>query len=448
MLERALALVAGPKPARRGGAGRSEVAAPPVVGWQRDAVYADSPYPSRELRLLALFRFWSVIEHFYPYLHLMGDSWDRALTAFIPRFEAAADAKAYALVVAELAALIPDGHVNVRGGALGEVIGVATPPITVRRVEGRPAVTELLDPAAAKAAGISVGDVLVSVDGEDFEARARRLSKYAPASNPWAHEYRVCSFALLGPAGPATLVVEGEGGRRKEAKLARLGYAEVESAAAAAGESKGEPYRMLDGGVGYVDLSRLQRPQVEAMFQALEKANGIVFDMRGYPHGTGWQIAPRLNVRDAPYGALFLKPLLSEGEASRVQFFQPIAPAEGPKFRGPTVMLVHEATMSQAEHTGLMFAAANGTRFVGAPTAGANGDITNTCLPGGICVSFTGQEVRYPDGRQLQRIGLAPLIPAQPTLAGLRAGKDEVLERGVEVLREEIASRSKAPDAR
>src|ERR1700690_4333523 len=73
-----------------------------------------------------------------------------------------------------------------------------------------------------------------------------------------------------------------------------------------------------------------------------------------------------------------------------------------------TVMLIDQRTMSQAEHTGLFFEAANGTKFIGSPTAGANGDVTSVCLPGNICVLFTGHDVRHADGRQLQRVGRLP----------------------------------------
>jgi hypothetical protein len=89
--------------------------------------------------MLALFRFWNVIHYFYPYLPLMGDAWERALVDFIPRFEAAADAHEYALTVAELAARIPDGHVNVWGSKeLRSTFGAARAPFEVRVVEGEP----------------------------------------------------------------------------------------------------------------------------------------------------------------------------------------------------------------------------------------------------------------------------------------------------------------------
>lgn len=101
---------------------------------------------------------------------------------------------------------------------------------------------------------------------------------------------------------------------------------------------------------------------------------------------------------------------------------------------GPTVLLIDERTMSQAEHTGLYLKAANGTTFIGSPTAGANGEVTTFSVPGGITVGFTGQAVMHGDGRQLQRLGLIPDIEVRPTIDGIRAGTDEVLEEALRYL--------------
>jgi C-terminal processing protease CtpA/Prc len=95
-------------------------------------------------------------------------------------------------------------------------------------------------------------------------------------------------------------------------------------------------------------------------------------------------------------------------------------------------MLIDERAVSQAEHTGLFLRAANGTRFIGSPTNGANGDVTSFFVPGDIRVRLSGQAVLHPDGSQLQRVGLVPDVEVRPTIAGIRAGRDEVLERAVE----------------
>ena len=55
-------------------------------------------------------------------------------------------------------------------------------------------------------------------------------------------------------------------------------------------------------------------------------------------------------------------------------------------------------------------------------------------LPGGLRMYFTGQEVRWVDGRQLQKVGVQPKILVRPTLRGVRARKDEVLDRAVSAI--------------
>ena len=174
------------------------------------------------------------------------------------------------------------------------------------------------------------------------------------------------------------------------------------------------------------------------MFERMKATRAIIFDMRGYPWGTAWAIAPRLADAIRPV-ALLQTPMPGHDapNAATESFLQLLQPASPElRYRGQTVMLMDERTVSQAEHTGLYLRAANGTRFVGSPSAGADGEITTVPLPGGLTVGFTGQAVRWPDGGQLQRIGLQPDLEVRPTLAGIRAGRDEVLEAAVRLLGE------------
>lgn len=75
----------------------------------------------------------------------------------------------------------------------------------------------------------------------------------------------------------------------------------------------------------------------------------------------------------------------------------------------------------------MFFESATNVTFVGSPTNGANGDVTNLVLPGGIYASFTGHDVRHADGRQLQRVGIQPHVKVEPTAKGIGEGRDEVL---------------------
>jgi len=74
--------------------------------------------------------------------------------------------------------------------------------------------------------------------------------------------------------------------------------------------------------------------------------------------------------------------------------------------------------------------------IVGAPTAGTNGDIAQILFPTGCTTNFTGRRVTKPDGSQHHLLGVRPTIPASRTLAGVAAGRDEVLERALAHLRD------------
>ena len=323
-----------------------------------------------------------------------------------------------------------DSHVSVRAKALTEYFGSATPAVELREIDGEPVVTRLGAAASIKASGIELGDVVLKVDDEPVRERMRRLGRYITASTPQAHARMILLRLLGGPPGSrVTLTVRDRDGHERTRTLDRSGGL---WGAGSGGVANGPVFRLLDGNVGYADLTRLTVPEVDAMFERFKDTDGIIFDMRGYPHGTAWAIAPRINTKRAVHAAEFRRPLAG-GSAllyGSYQFLQPIPDRGGkPLYRGKTVMLIDERAISQSEHTGLFFEAANGTTFIGSPTMGANGDVTALIVPGGIAISFSGHDVRHADGRQLQRLGLVPHIEVRPTIAGVRAERDEVLER-------------------
>ena len=99
-----------------------------------------------------------------------------------------------------------------------------------------------------------------------------------------------------------------------------------------------------------------------------------------------------------------------------------------PHYPGRAVILIDETSQSQAEYTTMALRAAPGARVVGSTTAGADGNISPLPLPGGLRTMISGIGVFYPDKTPTQRVGIVPDVEVRPTLAGLRAGRDEVLE--------------------
>lgn len=389
--------------------------------------YPDMHYPDLPHRLLALIRLWTIIDTFYPYKHLISD-WDEVLTEFIPRFENAKDELEYAAAVLEVVARIEDGHSGAFGHRAATQVtgGQWVLPVDMRFVEGEVVITAKRG-NFVEGTPLDVGDVVVSIDGEPVEARVQRLWKYRTASTEIARRNRLLNTAGAGAKdSTAKLVVRGADGSTRTVDVPRVAQYMPPP------EPKDLPYRVLEGNIGYVDLTRLTTMQVDAMFDTLMKTKAIVFDMRGYPKGTAWSIAPRINTNKAVYGASFRRAQLPRyAESGGYYFDQELPKTDKALYTGKTVMLIDDRAISQSEHSGLFYEMANGTKFIGSNTAGANGDVTNFPLPGGFTVGFTGHDVRHADGRQLQRVGLVPDVRVEPTIKGIREGKDEVLARAI-----------------
>jgi C-terminal processing protease CtpA/Prc len=309
--------------------------------------------------------------------------------------------------------------------ALTEFFGAAPPAVELRWIEDQPVVTRVVEPGL----DVKAGDVLTKIDGEPWQKRAEELRKRLAASTPQSMMGRVMGALLRGRDGSVVRVSLRRGGEEREVALTRRSEARF------APYRQGEPFRLLTPKIGYVDLEKLTNAQVDAMFDAFKGTDAIVMDMRGYPQGTAWSIAPRLAEKRGTMAATFrrnlVQPEASQDNTMMLMFQQRLPDTAGPRYVGKTVMLIDDRAISQSEHSGLFYRAANGTKFIGSGTTGANGDTTFFFAPGGIRINFTGHDVRWPDGTQLQRVGLKPDIEVKPTMAGIRDGRDEVLERAV-----------------
>jgi C-terminal processing protease CtpA/Prc len=105
-----------------------------------------------------------------------------------------------------------------------------------------------------------------------------------------------------------------------------------------------------------------------------------------------------------------------------------------PRIGGKVVFLTDARAVSASESVlGYVDALRLGT-IVGGPTAGANGNAITFNVPSGMTVTFTGMRVTGHDGSPFHLSGVRPAVPVEPTLAGIRAGRDEVLERALSIL--------------
>jgi hypothetical protein len=393
--------------------------------------YADKPYPVAALRVLAAFRFYGVFEWLYPYKDLIGREVVDLVRDALPHLLSAKNAHEYHLGVAAMVAQVGDSHAIVGSQVLSEAWGTALPPVSLRPVEGR-AVVVAVDEDAQRA-GVNVGDVIDIVDGQPAGDRLSYLSRYISASTRGALERDAVSRLLRGPEGSVVnMVVSKADGSRRDVRLVRR----PNSASPWRAPADGPSVKLLANGLGYIDLGRLMPHEVAEAFATVALTTGLIFDMRGYPNDTRHLVVERLMSSSGalPGGTIAFPVAIEPGTATetRLDVRTTVRRSEAP-YRGKTVMLIDDRAQSQSEATAVLMKAAAGMVMIGTPTTGALGEGTNFTVPGGIFIGLTGTSVTV-NARYVQRVGVQPDILVAPTIAGIRARRDEVLERAIEFL--------------
>ncbi len=391
--------------------------------------YANHAAPDAGYRLLALFRFWNIIQYWFPYRDVMDEDWDGVLSEFIPMVMAPMNADEYMLAMIMLSGRVHDTHANVWGaGHLRPPTGDDEVPVFLRFIAGKPVVWGYSHEQLGPATGLQIGDEIHRLDGVPIESLVDSLSVYYPASNE-AVRLRTMAWRLTRGSGPAAIGGVGEFGAF-EFSASRVPRSSLDLTPGYTHDLAGPSFQMLADDVAYLKLSSVVATDVAGYINQAQGAEVLVIDIRNYPNEfVVFTLGGHLVSTPEPF-ARFTKP--DSTNPGAFIWTAPVAhlPSE-PRFTGSVVILVDEVTMSQAEYTAMAFRVAPDAIVVGSTTAGADGNVSRIPLPGDVTTMISGIGVFYPDRTPTQRIGIIPDLVVRPTVAGIRAGRDEVLEAGV-----------------
>jgi C-terminal processing protease CtpA/Prc len=410
------------------------VAAAPSVGnpvFDRELSYHDAKAGDAGFQLLALYRFWNIVEWWYPYRDVLGEDWDAVLREFIPRVALAQSREDYQLSLMALIARAHDSHANLWNALeVRPPRGMCRVPVMVRFI-GREAVVRGFLADQEGVSSLQVGDVIESIDGQRVSKLLRLWSPYYGASNEMAYLREVSRSMTRGDCGPAEFRVRRDG-RSLSVNLQRI--ADVDSYPREnRHDPPGETFRLLPNRVAYLTLSSVKASHVARFISSVAETDGLIVDIRNYPSEyVALALGSLLVERDTPF-ARFTRMDLSNPGASR--WSEPIVLGpRSPRYPGRVVILVDEMSMSQSEYTAMALRASPRAKVVGSTTTGADGNISRFFLPGGLRATLSGLGVFYPDKTPTQRVGIVPDVVVVPTVDGIRAGRDEVLEAALNLI--------------
>lgn len=408
-----------------------------------EKTYSQEPLPERAYRLLALFRYWNIIEYFLPAKHQLQDPWPATLAAMIPLFADADEYRDYARALLRLNAAIKDGHCIVPGWTQFSDLVLSGKktwlPFQLGFV-GDTVFIKKIDSAFATASGIRPGDVINSLNGVPVAAYTDSLKAMMSETRDDMKAYYLTYGSLLrhipvkgdslsvgftGSSGPQTVTVPY--GRQEVAAVMKALSAPQPPAAPS------PAMKMLDGDILYIDPSKWTGRMADTTRQLLGQAKSLMIECRTYPNFDFINFTHFLfkrkttcirwnQVTDYP-GLLHSAPYYRFKDHSLY-------------FKGKVVALVSEASISRPEMLAMIIQGREENRvLIGRRTGGADGDITQIPMIGNqdMRFVFTGLGVLYPDFRITQGVGLAPDIEV-PNSRREMMGEDVILQHALHYL--------------
>jgi C-terminal processing protease CtpA/Prc len=376
----------------------------------------------RGTRLADVALAWNVFQHFYPYFDVVDVDWPAELPRALASAATDADECAFLATMRRLVAALDDGHGRVNHGCEGPM---RFPPVLLESVQGRPTVV------AAAAEGVRPGDVVLRVDGRSADSLLAARGELISAATPQWRGYLANAQLLVGRDSLVWVTVQHAGGDTATVQLRRPVRPEDVA------EGKPGPLAQVRPGIWYVDLDRVTAAQLQAALPSLERASGLVFDLRGYPDGLDPFAFFSHLIREPGQSAQWHIPIVTRPDDPGQRFdARPrweLRPA-APYLAAPRVFITDGRAISFAESMMGIVEAYRLGQIVGQPTAGTNGNVNPFELPGGYSVGWTGMRVLKHDGSRHHGVGILPTIPVQRTRAGVAAGRDELLEKAIEVV--------------
>ena len=375
------------------------------------------------VRLADIVISWNVFQHFFPYFDAVGVDWPTQLTRALEWAYRDKDQFDFLKTLQKFTAALKDGHVRV---SLQGAPRLFYAPLDWEWLEEQLVVTRVLD----QKLDIRPGDIILEIDGLKAGDALANEGQYISAATPGWKQYRTLGNLLMGTENSkkSLKILRGDQILLREIVCSRKYQRQI--------SFREDRYKKIGDGILYLNLGQITWPEIKKLMPQLEKAKSIICDLRGYPMGNHRLICHLLKEKDTSTSWMRI-PQIVYPDYEQVTYTNrswKLAPLE-PHLTAKVIFIVDGRAISYAESFMGFIEHYKLATIIGQPTAGTNGNVNAIRLPGGYRVTFTGMRVVKHDGSQHHGVGIIPHIPLNRTIKGVKEGRDEFLDKAIQLAR-------------
>jgi carboxyl-terminal processing protease len=400
--------------------------------FSNEPTYTTSQWSDENIRLLTLFKYWNVIEYFYPYKYVIDGNWDDLLVYFIPKFKEVKTEQEYHLLINELTVSLCDTHSFFYTDLVRQFSGLNYIPGDIMILDDKAVFYKIYDDSLAKLNDLRLGDAILTVNDEPVSEIYKRNKKYIPGSNEAVKKLNNGYRWILNGNTDSVKISFERMGQIETKTIGRYKYSQFNRPVIS--EKKWE---VINDNIGYVNLEEevVTVEDLPQMMQDLNYTKAIIFDLRTYPEFMWFELMGYF-LSEKKIFAKYIYPDLSYPSRFIWSNGDSIGGSNTAPYKGKLLILMNDETLSRAESFVMAFQCVEGAVTVGRQTAGADGNVADYTFFDDKMSWITGIGVFYPDGRETQRIGIVPDYEVPITLEDIRTGRDAILEKAIEIAKQ------------
>jgi carboxyl-terminal processing protease len=203
---------------------------------------------------------------------------------------------------------------------------------------------------------------------------------------------------------------------------------------------------LVEKTVAYVKIPTFHGIETQAQalefFRQFRDAKTVVLDVRGNP-GTGNPLALQASLMVNPYqtwtesgsnhGGPLLRSYASYPEHATITLSDTVIQPRDTVYSGRLILLTDRVCSCACEDFVMPFKYAKRATLVGETTAGSFSFTRHVNYENGMILNIAAVHHTFPDGSQFEGVGIAPDVPVETTADDLRAGRDIVLKKALEI---------------
>lgn len=379
---------------------------------------------TEEEKILGIIKVRTILKHFYKDNQLYTEYLDQAFDKYIKLALPTETDKAYYKLILEMLAPLSDPHLLISHPSIFDFSTIFVIPINFEWIENKMVITEVRDSTIE----CQAGDIITAIDSipvtQILETKRKQL--------PYINEQDLLSI-IINPGyfseqydSKSTIKIND-----KDVTLSRTRTFWSISTPLDNKESC-----IYEGNIGYLNLSLLYDiATIKTELKKMRDTRGLIIDLRySYPKYYSNEFLRML----CPYETITRiaeVPIVSAEEKETICIQKNhCSPDPDFTYKKNIAVLINNTLGFSSEDIALAMSSFPNVVFIGEQTQGINEEISKIHLPGNWEMFFTGQRIKFGNGKDFQRIGILPDIVVKKTINGVKNGQDEIMECALEYM--------------